>query len=366
MNLDIYKCPNCGSSLSFDADQGMVVCKQCRSAFDPKDVESFQVETPSQEGAHAHGHVHGGQTSPTPHAAETSEQIAAATHGYHCDNCGAEVVTEEMTASSFCYYCHSPVILTDRLSGDFAPDAILPFKIGKEQAQQRFLEWAKKYRLIPKGFTSPQHLEKITGIYVPYWMADGSAYVDVEGTGETSTSRTVGDKKYTTIKTFSFKREGTLDIDHVKTLASDKVDQGLINSVESNTKDKLQPFSTAFLSGFFSQRYTIPRADVEASTAERMEQYTDAAIRSTIGPYSSLRYTKNHRDIRLDQWSYVLLPMWILTYQFRQKTYVYALNGETGEFFGELPMDMPRLFRNIGIAFAGIITAAILGGVFIW
>ena len=48
---------------------------------------------------------------------------------YTCLSCGAEIVTDETTAATFCYYCHNPVVLGGRLEGDFLPDKVIPCSV---------------------------------------------------------------------------------------------------------------------------------------------------------------------------------------------------------------------------------------------
>ncbi len=342
MSSAIHKCPNCGANLAFDASSANVSCEYCLSEFSVAEVESFAAKEEKEE-----------------------KQYQADTHGYHCDNCGAEVITDAETSSGFCYYCHSPVIFSDKLSGEFVPDYVIPFKISKEKAQQTFKDWVKKFKLVPSGFASSEHLEKMTGIYVPYWLVDARANVDIEGSGEVSSTHRSGNKEITTHKLYSFERKGDIDINHIKTIASDKVDQKLINSVESNTLDKLEPFSTAYLSGYFSQRYTLSREEVKPIKEQKIEQYVDELIGRELS-YESIHFSRNIRKHTIKKWSYILLPMWILTYQFEDKTYVYALNGENGESFGELPISYKSLIKRGLIIFAGTAAALLLGGALLW
>ena len=37
------------------------------------------------------------------------------------------------------------------------------------------------------------------------------------------------------------------------------------------------------------------------------------------------------------------MPIWLLTYQQRGKTYTYAMNGYTGKVYGELPVSRLKL-----------------------
>ena len=39
----------------------------------------------------------------------------------------------------------------------------------------------------------------------------------------------------------------------------------------------------------------------------------------------------------------------MLTTKWRDKTYLFAMNGQTGKFVGELPTDKALFWRNLGI-----------------
>ena len=65
---------------------------------------------------------------------------------YTCPSCGAQIVTDQTTAATFCYYCHNPVLLSEQLSGAFHPDQIIPFEIDRKQAEEHFLDFVQKKR----------------------------------------------------------------------------------------------------------------------------------------------------------------------------------------------------------------------------
>ena len=46
---------------------------------------------------------------------------------YHCKNCGAEIIADETTTSTFCLYCGSTAILKERIDSGRAPNYIIPF-----------------------------------------------------------------------------------------------------------------------------------------------------------------------------------------------------------------------------------------------
>ena len=79
---------------------------------------------------------------------------------YTCPNCGAELLTDGTTAATFCFYCHSPVVLSGRVSGKYLPDRILPFAIDRKDAVDRFLRHVKRKIFIPETSFPDRRLKK--------------------------------------------------------------------------------------------------------------------------------------------------------------------------------------------------------------
>ena len=89
---------------------------------------------------------------------------------YTCPSCGAEIVAQETTASTYCCYCHNPVVLSGSLDGKYRPDGLIPFEIDKKKAKEIFKNWIQKKKYVPDDFYSPRQMEYLEGIYYPYWM----------------------------------------------------------------------------------------------------------------------------------------------------------------------------------------------------
>ena len=106
-----YKCPNCGADMAFDSDSGHLSCPSCGHE---ENIETFpeqNIERKFDEG-------------------EAKE--------YHCENCGAVILTEAETTATHCSFCGAPVVLADRLTGDLAPAKVIPFTVSKEEADAAF------------------------------------------------------------------------------------------------------------------------------------------------------------------------------------------------------------------------------------
>ena len=148
------KCPNCGGGLQFDPAAQNYECEYCLSRFTQEELEKIAPGESAEQGPEKNGD-------------QDSRENAVV---YTCPSCGAEIVTDETTAASFCFYCHNPVILQGRLQGEYHPDYVLPFAIDREKATEIFLGWLKKKRFVPADFYAPEQIEKMTGVYFPYWL----------------------------------------------------------------------------------------------------------------------------------------------------------------------------------------------------
>lgn len=141
MEVITYKCPNCGGDLTFDPASGKYKCEYCLSSFtqeeaekaNPKAAEALNGEDDAAGAQEASDAQKESSTEETKGETEQGEAVV-----YTCPNCGAEIVTDATTAATYCFYCHNPVVLSGRLSGEYMPDFVLPFKISKEQAIEKF------------------------------------------------------------------------------------------------------------------------------------------------------------------------------------------------------------------------------------
>ena len=121
-----------------------------------------------------------------------------------------------------------------------------------------------------------------------------------------------------------------------------------------------------YLSGFFAEQYDIEREEVTPMIEGQVNRYYSYLVNELVSGYDQVVNVNDGVDIKLEDWNYTLLPAWILTYLYNGKTYVYAVNGQTGKSFGELPLSKPRLSSAFGIIFGLTFLALLLGGLLIW
>ncbi|HIY57541.1 MAG TPA: TFIIB-type zinc ribbon-containing protein [Candidatus Tetragenococcus pullicola] len=335
-----HKCPNCDGPLTFDPEDQKFHCPFCLSIFTEEEVTNFEEK---QEEA---------RTINEAVIEQEKENEKAAMDLFVCPNCGAEIVTDATTAATYCYFCHNPVVLSGRLSGEFLPNKLVPFAIGKEAATSTFLEWVKKKKFIPNDFFNSEQIEKLTGVYFPYWTIKAMANGELSGLGTSLRVWRVGDIEYTETKQFDVTRKGHLIFKNlVKNALSKNTQQKMVESVQPFPLDKAIDFRSQYLAGFQAEKRDIAYADIKAEVDTEFSGYSEELLRNSINGYTS--FQKKHQHISIDKVenAYMLLPVWLVTYRkSSDKVFYYAMNGQTGKTSGVLPIS----YKKLGLTCLGI------------
>ncbi len=334
-----FNCPNCGAELEFDADKQKLCCEFCLSEFTEEEFNKSETHAKNEEFCE--------------HMKE-----------YVCPNCGAEFVTDEDTAAGICTYCHSPVVLKGKLSGQMKPDKIIPFKYGKEEAEKKFLQFIKHRIFLPNGFKSKKHADKISGVYYPFWVTDADTYAQLHANCTKVRVWRVGDTEYTETTRFNVRRAGDIHFEDIVSSAITSEDKEMLEGILPYPSDSLRDFTMPYISGFSAKKRDIDTKELSAEVKGRMNSYAETLLRNTIGSYVSTNILSKGLNINRIRWEYTLMPVWVLNYKTKKKTYTYAMNGYTGKIYGKLPLSMKKLAVACLGAFSAV-TAVItlIGGI---
>lgn len=346
-----YKCPCCNAGLSFAPGDQQLKCAYCENTFDLDTVRAYnESETPPKEDF--------GWDNQTKEA--WSQEDSQTIRSFQCPSCGGEIVTDETTAATFCPFCDNPTIMPSRLTGSLKPDAVLPFQKTKEEAQAAFLNLCKGKKLLPKGFTSQQRIEKITGMYVPYWLYDCSAEYD--GTFKATRIHRWSDSKFYYTKTdhYLLRRGAGARFSGIPMDGSSKMDDTFMESIEPFDYGRLEAFDNAYLTGYFADKYDIPSERGEGRIRQRVEQSMSDSVQSTILGYATAIPTNCRIDVTQSHAKYVLLPVWMLNSRYNGKIYTFLMNGQTGKITGTLPVCGKQTAKWFAMICAGVTVAATL------
>lgn len=327
------KCPNCGATVEFKADRQKFVCDFCDSAFTESEINASN--------KHDEEEIY----------PQSKNDFSEHTNLYICNSCGAEIVADENTAASFCHYCHNAVTLKGRVSGTLQPELIIPFKYTREQAEKAFHDWCGKKWFIPSDFRSKGQLEKMVGLYVPFWLADCKIDTSVICDAKNVSSYRSGDYRITHTRVYSVERAATMEYMGVPADGSKKLDDSLMDAVEPFNYQEFVPFSMNYFSGFYADKYDVDKSEVFPRIRKRMEEGAKRALMDDIKGYSTVTPQSSNMKVEKANWHYAMLPVWFMTYIHKGKKYFFAINGQTGKLAGIPPLSWAKTFIFAAVLF---------------
>ncbi len=339
-----FKCAGCGHNLVFDPDMGKLVCEACgyscdmEEAGDESERDFETVSSKSTSGEFAEG-----------------EAVQ-----FHCQNCGAVLITDKYTSATVCGYCDSPVMLSERLSDKLAPAYAIPFQINAEDARAKFTEWAKKRRVIPTSFIKNDKLKDIQGVYVPFWLYDMNGRGDVNAHCTRVSTRTQGDYRVTTTRHYDVYRKVAVDYVKIPVDASETMIDEYMDMIEPFDYSQLSKFNMAFLAGFSAEKYTYDDKALLPRISQRVAGYVRDFVKSTIRGYTTTMITHENYDAKQRNASYTLLPVYVLNYDHEGKTYSFMMNGQTGKIVGKPPISKGKCAGYFGISFIASLAISVL------
>ncbi len=359
-----YKCPACTGPLHFVGASGKLECDYCGSKYDVAEVEQWmkEEEQKAQQAFHeaekkvAEGAAESGM------AGEDNPETWGVKDGmkaYNCPSCGAELICDETTVATSCPYCGNPTVVPGQFDGMLKPDLILPFKLNQEQAKDALKMHYKGKTLLPSSFVSGNKINEIKGVYVPFWMYDGT--VDAKANYEATKSHTMerGDVEVTETKHFDVYRAGRISYEKIPVDASSKMPDDYMDSIEPYRYEELKPFSSVYLPGFLADKYDVSKEECEKRADERAQHTALDILRSDVTGYDTCAECGHDVHIKHENAQYALLPTYLLATKWEGKDYLFAMNGQTGKLVGDLPVDMKKFWLYfVGLFACGTLLAS--------
>ena len=356
--LQEYKCPCCGGAIAFDSTAQKMVCPYCDTEFEMEALASYDEVLGSEQADDLSWETKAG-----------SEWNASETNGlmeYVCKSCGGVIVGEETTGATSCPYCGNPVVVMRQFAGLLKPDYVIPFKLDKKAAVAALKKHYGGKKLLPKVFTSQNHIDEVKGIYVPFWLFDADANAQIRYRG--AKVRNWSDSQYNFTETtyYSVIRGGGIGFERVPVDGSSKIDDILMESIEPYHFADAVDFQTAYLAGYLADKYDVD-ADASINRAnERIKRSTENAFRETVSEYDAVVPEVTHVQLQNGQAKYALYPVWMLNTTWNGQKYTFAMNGQTGKLVGDLPMDKSAYNKHLWAATAIGAAAVFAAQYLIW
>lgn len=328
-----YECPCCGGKVEFDSTLQKMKCPYCDTTFD---VEAMKAHEQEQAAA---SEERCDDVTWTQEKQQWLDEEKAGLKVYACKSCGGEIITDDTTAATHCPYCGNPVIMVGNLTDRWKPEGVIPFRINKQTAMSALKTHMSGKKLLDKSFITDNKLEEIKGVYVPFWLFDGTADGQVRYHATRVRSYRSGEQMCTETSHYDVTRAGTLPFQQIPVDGAKQIPNDLMESVEPFDFSGVVPFQTAYLSGFFADRYNVESSESRGRAVERAKNTILDVFEATVSGYDTLKPERS--SVRLDgvKAQYVLCPMWLMTASYQGKNYLFAVNGQTGKIAGNMPLD---------------------------
>jgi len=237
-------------------------------------------------------------------------------------------------------------MIPGRFSGSYRPDWIIPFKKTRDDARKALEAFYRGKRLLPDDFKAKNHVDKLQGLYVPFWLfsADCTGRADYQGTRkryyETSDARIINTDHYRVV------RKGEVSFDKIPVDGSSKMDDLYMESIEPFDYDSMETFTPAYFTGYVADTYDISHNDSEKRADSRLSSSFLGMLEATAAPYYVTLSAEDGSIYKTrSNVSYAMVPVWIVTTRYKDKPYTFMMNGQTGVFVGSLPIDKGKLAR---------------------
>lgn len=323
MDVLDHECPSCGANIPFNPNTQRWDCKYCGASYTLEDFEKYDNEIKKGN--------------------EKKENIDVDMDEYTCPNCGAKVVTDTNTSATSCVYCGSTTILKNRLQGEFRPSKVIPFSQSKEKAVAEFYKFSKKKWFAPKEFCRIENIQKVEGVYIPFWLYNCDSNGRIVADAKRVTSWTTGDYRYTKTDYYNCIREGNMEFEGVPVDGSTKFADDIMDSIEPYNYENMKEFNPSYLSGFLAEKYDVEKDDAYSRAKMRVKNTTLEELKNDISGYNFVNVINSDVNIEKTKDEYVLMPVWMLNIKYKDKMHTFAMNGQTGKMVGDVPISAKKL-----------------------
>ncbi|OAN84280.1 primosomal protein N' (replication factor Y) - superfamily II helicase [Jannaschia sp. EhC01] len=348
-----FPCSNCGSDMRYAPSEGKMICDHCGNE------ETIEVEDGPWGG--------GTELVENDFDAAMRGEFAAAemeeTRVSACPSCGAQVQFDGAAHSQECPFCATPVVTDTGTHRHIKPKGLIPFQLTEREAKKAMNDWLGKLWFAPNGLKDYARKESsLDGIYVPYWTYDADTKTSYRGQRGTAYYVTVtgpdGKPKQERRMRWS-RKSGRVArfFDDILVLASKSLPKRYTDALAPWDLSALAEYKPEFLSGFRAEGYTIELDEGMNEARQIMDAQIKRDIRRDIGGDAQ---KIDHMDTHVSDvtFKHILLPVWIAAYKYRDKSFRFVVNAQTGKVQGERPYS----WGKIALAVLGAILIA--GAVF--
>ncbi len=269
-----------------------------------------------------------------------------ATRSVKCQSCQAISVFKPDRVAQNCDFCGSPALVPyEATQAPIRPESLLPFTLSASAVREQVHGWYRSRWFAPNKFKSRAFTDTLHGLYLPYWTFDaqvaaqwiaeaGTYYYTTESYTDSNGRNQTRQVQQTRWEPASGSLEHFFDDELVA--ASRGVPSELLRRIEPFPTGNLAPYDPGYVSGWVVEQYQIDLSAAAANSRQAMDGKLRALCAAQI-PGDTYRGLEVDADYSGQTFKHILLPVWLLSYQYGATPYRVVVNGVTGTIAGKYP-----------------------------
>lgn len=288
---------------------------------------------------------------------------------FACEQCGAHLAFDGVRTAR-CPYCASPSVVERQPSaGQPDPRFVVVFAGDAASARRSLEHWLGSRHWFVDPALRTARIEDLRGIYVPAYLYSAVAHADYtasiaehyheqqtrklkDGTSET---RTVTRTEYRPLagRHVSY-------ITDVVVSASRGLSHGELGGIEPFDFRQMRRYSPALVSGWIAEEFARPLDECRVASQREALDEVGARLRRFM-PGDGFSDLDWRAQIAWESLDPVLVPVWMFAVRYRgdRPPLRVAINGQTGEIAGKVPVSWPRIV-------AALVLLAVIGLAIWW
>ena len=339
--LDKHSCPACGAQAEWNPTKQKLVCPFCGT------------ESPYQFDRTTGKVVEVDLVTALRELPEKERGWLTEKRSVRCQSCQAVMVFDPQRVGQTCEFCGSPSLVSyDEIKSPIRPHGLLPFKIDRSRVRDDIRRWWRSKWLAPGRLAKAALVDTVHGLYIPYWTFDARVrcpwdaeagyhyYVNVEDR-DSRGNRVVRRERRTRWEAASGVVDHFFDDEPVPGTQGLPLD--LLRQVEPFPTHDVVPYDTAFLSGHVVEHYKVVLLDAANQSRDQMNETLESLCGEQV-PGDTYRNLQIHPNFSGQTFKHVLVPVWMLWYNYGARAFQVIVNGYTGAIAGKYPTVHGRFF----------------------
>lgn len=355
-----FSCPSCGGEARWDPAKKALVCAFCGTT-SPAQV---QLTATGQQVIVEHDLIQALRAIP-----DDQRGWQASKTSVKCQSCQAISVFDPEKVSERCQFCGSTALVPyQELKEAFRPESLLPIKVSETQVRDAIRRWYGTRWFAPNKLRSGALTDTVKGLYIPYWTFD--AQVHAEWTAESGyyyyeeeTYRdSQGELKTRRVQKVRWEpSSGQLDhfFDDELVPASRGVQPDMLRRIEPFPTKELTPYQPGFLSGWVVERYQIDLGTAAHTARQEMDAELQQMCAAQV-PGDTQRNLQIQADYSGQTFKHILVPIWLLTYNYGPRNFQVVINGYTASIAGKYPKSWIKISLTVLAVLAAILVFLLL------